>query len=359
MHGEGKISFDQDTIRYIGMIDYPDKLFSLQAKTWKNNFYGLLTDSKNRTTVLKGEKVSSDKPLRDYASMINRAFSLAEKYYWDAKLSKSSEWQTYKDDVNNLKMKIADDYELAMTTMWLGKKLAQVPHEIKKISKTDKNLARKNIGLARVNGNKALIFLNNIQAEKSDIDQLFKELNDKHFDTLIFEASGSRNLSLTSALLIANHLTAHESNWGVFLTRKWSETGLNVPLPHRYDTTLKDPLTIPVPTNSDYSLKGYYLKTTPSLPLYKGKVYILVSKGTSNVAEALAIYLKNEKIATLVGQKTAGSPTLTDIFEIDNQYRMTIPFAQFYDKNGKCYQGIGVSPDLPTEVDALGYVLKL
>ena len=50
MHGEGKISFDGDTTRYIGIVDYPDKLFSLKAKTWNNQFYGLLTDSKNRTT---------------------------------------------------------------------------------------------------------------------------------------------------------------------------------------------------------------------------------------------------------------------------------------------------------------------
>jgi len=359
MHGEGKISFDRDTTRYIGIIDYPDKQFSLNAKIWKNNFYGLLTDNKNRTTVLTGEKVSSDKPLRDYPSLINRAFSLVEKYYWDAKLSKSSEWQNYKNDVDNLKMKIADDYELAMTTMWLGKKLVQVPHEIKKINKTDNNLTRKNIGLARVSGNKALIFLNNIQAGKSDIDQLFKEMTDKHFDTLIFEASGSKNLSLTSALLLVNHLTSHESNWGVFLTRKWSEAGLNIPLPSMYETTLKDPLALPMQPNSDYSEKGFYLKTIPALPLFKGKVYMLVNKGTSNVAEALAIYLKNEKIATIVGQKTAGSPTLTEVLEIDKQYRITIPFAQFYDKNGKSYQGIGVIPDLTTELDPLGYVLKL
>ena len=204
-----------------------------------------------------------------------------------------------------------------------------------------------------------MIFLNNIQAGKSDIDQLFKEMTDKHFDTLIFEASGSRNLSLTSALLLVNHLTTHESNWGVFLTRKWSDAGLNIPLPPMYETTLKDPLALPKQANSDYSEKGYYLKTIPSLPLFKGKVYMLVNKGTSNVAEALAIYLKNEKMATIVGQKTAGSPTLTEVFEIDKQYRITIPFAQFYDNNGKSYQGIGVLPDLPTELDALGYVLKL
>lgn len=360
MHGEGKIFYNADTINYNGNIDYPGRIFSLKAKTWKNNFYGLLTDSKNKTSILTGEKISAEKPLRDYPFLISNLFSLTEKYYWDANLQKSSDWQSFKSDVNDLKSKIADDYELAMTMMWLGKKLSQVPHEIRKINKKVINpQQKKGYSLKFIDGKKALLNLNNIPDTREETDQLFKEIRDKNIETLILEASGNRNLSLNSALLLINHLTIQPSDWGCYLTRKWTETENSIPKPSNYETILKNPLEFSGSTNKIFNEKGLYLKTIPALPVYQGKVYLLINKWSSNVAEALAIYLKNEKLATLVGQKTAGSPVLTNVFELDEQYRILIPFAQFYDKNGKSYQGIGVEPDLLVEENALGYVVKL
>jgi len=360
MHGEGKISHHADTIIYAGKIDYPDKLFSLKAKTWKDNFFGLLTDNKNKTTVLTGKQLSSDKPLRDYPSLINNSFSVVEQFYWDPNIIKSSDWQNFKSEINDFKFKIADDYELAMIMMWLGKKLTQIPHEIRKLNKKANDQAqKKNFSPKLLPGKKALIFLNNLPDNREETVQLFKEIQDKNIEILMVEAEGNRNLSLTSALLFASHLTSQSTNWGCYLTRKWSETQSAVPQPSTYEIELKNPMALSGFTNESFSEKGFYLKTVPSLPIFKGKVFLLINKSTSNVAEALTIFLKNEKLATLVGQKTAGFPVLTNVFDLDKLYRITIPFAQFYDKNGKSYQGIGVLPDLPTELDPMGYVLKL
>lgn len=360
MHGEGKITFQADTTFFSGNIDYPDRLFTLKAKTWNDNFFGLLTDNKNKTTVLTGKKLSNDKPIRDYPSLIGSTFSLVEQFYWNSNLKKNSEWQDFKRDVNDLKSKIADDYELAMTMMWLGKKLTNVPHELKKINK--KSIVprqTKSNAVHYVNAKKVLLTLFNLPDNPEEINQLFKEITDKNVEILILEASGNRNLSLSSALLIANHLSTKPGNWGSYLTRKWAETGEVIPLPSNYEKALKKPSEVSGFTTDIISEKGFYLKTVPSMPVFKGKSYMVINKWSSNVAEALAIYLKNEKLATLVGQKSAGSPVLTHVFDLDKQYRITIPFAQFYDKNGKCYQGIGVEPDLPVEQNALAYVLKL
>jgi len=360
MHGEGKVSYQADTIFYSGNIDYPDKLFTLKAKTWKDNFFGLLTDSKNKTTLLIGKKLSSDKPLRDYPLLINGSFSMVEKYYWDADIKNSSDWQNFKKEINGFKFKIADDYELAMIMMWLGKKLTQIPHEIKKLSKKAIDpTQKKSFSIKPLPGKKALLFLNNIPDNREEMSQLFKEIQDKKIETLIVEAEGNRNLSLSAALLFASHLASQSTNWGCYLTRKWTETDKSVPLPANYENLLKNPLALSGFTNEIFTEKGFFLKTVPVSPIYKGKVFLLVNKTTSNVAEALAIFLKNEKLATLVGQKTAGSPVLTNQYELDKLYRISIPFAQFYDKNGKRYQGIGVDPDLLVEKNAVEYVLKL
>ncbi len=360
MHGTGKISYLTDTTYYAGNIDYPDKLFSLKAKSTGNIFYGLLTDNRNKSSILTGEKISSDKPLRDYPALISNSFAMTEKYYWDANFLKSSDWQNFKSDVNNLKLKIADDYELAMTMMWLGKKISQFPHEIKKVNKKiiDPQL-NKISSLRFIAEKKAILNLNNYPEGKVASIQLFKEIEDKKVETLIIEASGNKNLSLKSALLLAGHLNSQPYFWGCYLTRKWTETENSLPNPSKYEGLLNNPLDQSVSNNEIFNEKGFYLKTVPSLPLFKGKVYMVINKGSSNVAEALAIFLKNEKSAILAGQKSAGSPLLTNVFELDMKYRIYIPFAQFYDKNGKSYQGIGVEPDLLIEKDALGYLLKL
>jgi hypothetical protein len=360
MHGEGKISFQGDTTFYTGNIDYPDKTFTLKAKTWKDNFYGLLTDSKNKTTVLAGKKLGSDKPLKDYPSLIASTFSLVEQFYWDSNLKKATEWQSFKQDLNELKSKIADDYELAMNMMWLGKKLNLVPHEIKKKRKKSVGTQQSNNNKVQyINEKKGLLNLFNLPETPEEIHQIFKEIADKNLDVLILEASGNRNLSLSSALSIANHVSTKPGNWGSFLTRKWAESGESIPIPTSYEQILKNPLDLSGFTTNILTGKGFYLKTVPSTTVFKGKIYMVINKWSSNVAESLAIYLKNEKLATLVGQKSAGSPVLNHVFDLDKLYFITIPYAQFYDKNGKCYQGIGIEPDLPVEQNALAYVLKL
>ncbi|HEY5509691.1 MAG TPA: hypothetical protein VIK10_01560 [Prolixibacteraceae bacterium] len=49
---------------------------------------------------------------------------------------------------------------------------------------------------------------------------------------------------------------------------------------------------------------------------------------------------------------------LFETINVDSQYRITIPTAQFYDKEGKSWFGTGVEPDLVTNEDALSAVLK-
>lgn len=359
MHGEGKISYNSDTIFYNGKIDYPDRIFTLKAKTWKNKFYGLLTDNKNRTSILTGEQVNSDKPLKDYPALINHSFSLIEKYFWNANILKSSDWLNYKSNINDLKANIADDYELAMKMMWLGKKLTHIPHEIRKINKKDKESQQnKSYSLKIISEKKAFLNLSNLPEDKEETNQLFKEIQRNNIEILILDARFvRRNMALNSAILLANHLTSQPSGWGVFLTRKWLETENAIPNQSTSESLLKNPLELSNIRNSILNEKGFYLRPEPALPIYKGKIYLLIDKGTSNVAEAFAIYLKNEKIATLVGQKTAGSPVLNEIIEIDKQYQISIPFAQFYDKNGKIYQGIGVEPDIVAE-DAFSAVIN-
>jgi len=361
-HGGGKISYNADTTYYDGMIDYPDNSFRLKAKSWKNSFTGQLTDTKNRTLSILGEKVGSDKPIRDYSLLISSTFSLIEKYYWDANIIKSPDWQEYKREVDKRKSKIPDDYELGLTMMWLGKKLQQVPHDIRKINPNSVGQQPKSsYSIKMLDAKTAYLNLNNVSEEKDEADQLFKEIQEKKVEILIIELRGGRrNLPIHTALLLAGHLTDKGTIWGMYLTRKWTDAGNTLLETASIEKSLKNPLDLQGMTNKCYLENGFYLKVIPSQPRFNGKIYLLVDKWTSGVAEALAIFMKNERIAILAGQKTAGSPMLVNTIDLEKQYRISIPVARFYDKDGKSYMGTGIEPDIATgETDAINVVLKL
>jgi hypothetical protein len=90
--------------------------------------------------------------------------------------------------------------------------------------------------------------------------------------------------------------------------------------------------------------------TSPSI---KGKkyldrnVYLLTSKDTVSAAEAFCYNMKNLKLATLVGEVTAGAANPGSMKRIDDHFAMFLPTGRAVDPNtGKNWEGTGVNPDV-------------
>jgi len=360
IHIEGEISEQPDATFYSGTFIHLDDSYQFKAETRQNSFTGKIVDNKNRTRLLHGEKISSDKPLRNYATLINKAFLITEKYYFDRNLIKLSEWQNFKEDVNDMKSDISDDYELAAVIYWYRKKLPFPRYEIEKTEiKENVTKRKKSFVPNEIEKQTILLRVSDIPDRVTDMKQLFNEIQNNQCTNLIIDLRGRKKLQLTSAVLLANHLTVHSVLWGAYLTQKWTNTNGSLPNPVEYETHLKNFARLPNKDKKFYLETGFYLKTEPANTVFKGKTFLLIDQRTSKVAEALAIALKNENIATLVGQKSAGLPMLTDLLPIDQFYHMSIQVAQFHDKEGKSYFTNGITPDLEvSDEDALSYLLK-
>ena len=359
VHCFGKYSIKSDTTYYSGSFDYLDKSFSLNVKTSKNSFYGKIVDNKNKIHYLVGEKILSDKPLKNYPSMIYNTFSLTEKFYYDRSLNLAPEWQNFKEKVNLLRNKIADDWELAANFYWYGKKLPITKYEIQKTPFINDPVVKKTYSPRDFNGKTCLLDLSKLPDENSEMEQLFKEILSKKYANLIIDARGRKNFQLSSAKLLADHLTIHSGIWSVVVTRKWTDVNSSLPKPNEFDKLFKNYSPIQYKINQIYQEQGIYLKTEPALSVFNGKVYMLINSGTSTVSEAMGIWLKNDKIATLVGQKSAGLPLLTELIPIEKQYNLILQTAQLYDKEGKSYLNSGIEPDINvSEGDALKFLLK-
>ncbi len=359
VHSDGNISILKETTFYSGTFYYLDKTFTFTAKTWHNSFLGTIVDNRNRQHPLQGERVLSDKPLKDYTAIINSAFSLTEKYYFNRKLQSTSDWQNFKNDVNKVKPNIADDYEMAATLYWYGKKLSMGQFEIRKIFTREANPIRiKNSSPKELNPKTVLLDLGNLPEDAKGMEELFTILQKGNYSNLIIDAKGRRNVSLQQALLLTNHLVNHGMIWGSYITKLGTNANGKILDYTELEKSLKN---FRSPSDDDEILKGngVILNPEPSQPGFKGKVYILIDHRTSKVAEALAIWLKKEKMATLVGEESSGSPMLTHIIEIDPHYQITVQVAQFLDNDGKGYVNTKTPPDIVVnEGDALNFLLK-
>lgn len=360
VHIEGKISVHEGATFYTGTFVHLDDSYQFTAQTEQNRFTGKIVDIKNRTYLLYGKKISSNEPLRDYTAIINKAFSITEKYYFDRNLTKLSEWKNFKEDVNDLKSDISDDYELAAVIYWYRKKLPFPRYEIEKTEiKENEPKHKKSVIPNEIEQHTVLLNVSNIPDLATDMNQLFDEIQNMQCTNLIIDMRGRKTLQLTSALLLTNHLTDHPVLWGAYVTQKWSESNASLPSPAKYEKLLKNFWHLNDKNKDLYLEPGFFLKTKPAATVFKGHVYLLIDDRTSKVSEALAIGLKNGKIATLVGQKSSGSPMLTELLPIDYFYHMSIQVAQFYDKEGHSYFNNGIAPDLEvTDEDALSFLLK-
>jgi len=99
--------------------------------------------------------------------------------------------------------------------------------------------------------------------------------------------------------------------------------------------------------------------TSPSI---KGRkyldrnVYLLTSKDTVSAAEAFCYNMKSLKLATLVGEVTAGAANPGGMKRIDDHFSLFLPTGKAVDPaTGKNWEGTGINPDVVVSAaDSLG-----
>ncbi len=358
---EGKTQNKKDSLQLTGTFNYFDKQFLFSSSISGNHFIGKYIDNKNRSHQLTGIKVPNDKPIRDYGAIITAAFSITEKNLLNPTWLKSGEWQSFRKKVNELKPKIADDYELAAIFYWLGKNLPFSPYEIRRTTARNNSSDRKNEVIIReIKGNIAVFDAGKLPSNRKEMDSIVVIIARKGIANLIIDLRGRTSVNPPTANILVNYLSDKSFNAGIYLTRKWFEHNISIPKVQDYKRSFFS-LSGPGYQEGDLSkVSGRFFDIVPAQKPFKGKIYVLTDSRTSRGSEALVYILKNENIATIVGQKTVGSTMLAEHISIGNDYTVYLPVSEYYTREGKSLNKIGIEPDIkvPGE-DAMKYVLKI
>ena len=84
---------------------------------------------------------------------------------------------------------------------------------------------------------------------------------------------------------------------------------------------------------------------------FHGHIVVLINEKTSSAGEMAAQFAKDARLATLVGEKTAGLVAGADVFDVGSGYSLFLPVFGWFSASGVYNEGSGVVPDIHLPVD--------
>lgn len=187
-----------------------------------------------------------------------------------------------------------------------------------------------------------------------EIDHAISELRD--CDRLIVDLRGNPGGG-AGGLRLMGYLTPGKLPVGYSLSRRRAEKGYDKEKLKRFDR-------IPSRKSELYRLAFRFAFGDKSIVMvteglgpqrFHGKIALLVNQHTASAAETITGFARENKLATIVGTKTAGQVLGGTGFKVGHEFVLRIPVMTFYTWNGSCLEGRGVEPDCTVELsrDAL------
>jgi len=97
--------------------------------------------------------------------------------------------------------------------------------------------------------------------------------------------------------------------------------------------------------------KSIFLMTQGIGPqTFHRKVALLVNEWTNSAAEMVTSFASENKLATIIGTKTAGNVLGANNYRVGGGYSLRLPVFGWYTASGTTVEGQGVNPDITVEV---------
>jgi C-terminal processing protease CtpA/Prc len=178
-----------------------------------------------------------------------------------------------------------------------------------------------------------------------DVDRAIENL--KGCDRLIVDLRGNPGGGI-GGLRLMSYLTPDKLPVGYSLTRQRAEQGYRREALPRFegipDQKWKLPLLAMKFMGRDLSIAVVTEGRGPQP--FHGRIAVLVNEHTAGTGEMVAGFVRENRLGTIVGTKTAGRLLAGRGFKLGSDYVLMLPVGAYLSWNGHRYEGAGIEPDV-------------
>lgn len=311
-----------------------------------------------------------EKP-KNYRTVWNEIKAVTEQNIYNKKVLENKEWGKFVSYMNDFSDKAEDDGEFLYGFFYKSKDVPfshyfltgnkdNTSEFITPGANTTQVEIKKALNLQKIDSNTFLLNIPAFNFRTTAIDSLMERIINSDAKNLIIDLRENPGGDMEGGMRICEYITDKKMYGGVVLSQRYWNNHTAPPTKEEYSK-------FKVMTNANYEwfrnevkngIDGLSIVTTPLAHTFKGKIYILTSSQTGSVSEPFVYTLKNEKIATVIGGKTAGAVLSMENHTIQN-FVLTMPILDYYTFDGNRLDKIGVEPDITCDPkDALNLALK-
>jgi carboxyl-terminal processing protease len=84
---------------------------------------------------------------------------------------------------------------------------------------------------------------------------------------------------------------------------------------------------------------------------FHGRIALLVDRHTASAAEMIVAFARENNLATIIGEKTAGRLLSATSVKVGNGFRLALPTGVYRTWGGSVFEGNPIEPDIASEFD--------
>lgn len=359
----GKVIPKEKSDSLIGILNLPMiGSPTVHAVRVNDTIKGIIKDS---TTII-GSFFATKSNQIDYFNfpeLYNKIIDTTQKYIYNTDLLTSRRWKRFDNKLNKISENAIDDIEFFLGFNIQSQKLPFSHYNLFIFSEKPEfsiNNDEKFLEIKKISEQTIYLNIRSFGGSKFEMDSAFNIILKNNFKYLIVDLRNNQGGGLNSAITFGNYLCTENINVGYFITNKWHSE--NNPFNETLDFSGLSPTTATTTECFIQELKnskGKKLVIQPGIKTFTGTIFILTSNNTASTCEPIVETLKKNKIATIIGEKTAGAMLSATPIQVSDKYYIFLPIADYYTSDYKRLDQIGVEPDISIDSDkALDFVIE-
>lgn len=309
-------------------------------------------------------------PLQERKEVVQTIIDLAETHICNPAFLETPEWDVFVNYIQSEEVLSMEETQFGRAFNIAARELTFSHFYLKYSNKekrrrskksTKKTVRKKAFELSEIDAETAILTVRQFIPNGPLMKSLVTQISDKEYKNLIIDVRGNSGGTLDAAVVLGQFITPNMIDAGSYLSRSWFEQNNHYP-------TQEDINSFPFLQDMTYAgfrkaakQPAFRMVIPPhSNPTFQGEVYVLTDNYTASTCEPLVYLLKEQGVAKVIGEHTAGAMLSGMDFKLTKNLNLFLPVQDYITSDGHRLDKVGVQPTIEVASEqALETVLEL